>query len=82
VLEVPFWNPDLPKASGGKITANLKSITELNLKGTEVLRLLKTGVYDFAAALPIYRRRRHRGHRYRRRRPYVPDEPRDRRPLA
>ena len=54
VLEVPFWNQDLPKASGGKITANLKSVTELNLKGTEVLRLLKTGVYDFAAALPIY----------------------------
>ena len=43
VLEVPFWNQDLPKASGGKITANLKSVTELNLKGTEVLRLLKTG---------------------------------------
>src|SRR5581483_1004145 len=54
VLEVPFWNQDLPKASEGKLTANLKSVTELNLKGTEVLRLLKTGVYDFAAALPIY----------------------------
>jgi TRAP-type C4-dicarboxylate transport system substrate-binding protein len=54
VLEVPFWTQDLPKASGGKITANIKSVTELNLKGTEVLRLLKTGVYDFAAALPIY----------------------------
>ena len=54
VLEVPFWNEQLPKASGGKITANLKSVTEVNLKGTEVLRLLKTGVFDFAAALPIY----------------------------
>jgi TRAP-type C4-dicarboxylate transport system substrate-binding protein len=54
VLEQPFWNEELPKASGGKITGNLKSVTELNLKGTEVLRLLKTGVYDFAAALPIY----------------------------
>jgi TRAP-type C4-dicarboxylate transport system substrate-binding protein len=54
VLEVPFWNQELPKASGGKITANLRSVTELNLKGTEVLRLLKSGVYDFAAALPIY----------------------------
>jgi TRAP-type C4-dicarboxylate transport system substrate-binding protein len=53
-LEVPFWTEELPKASGGKLTANLKSITELNLKGTEVLRLLKTGVFDFAAALPIY----------------------------
>jgi TRAP-type C4-dicarboxylate transport system substrate-binding protein len=54
VLEVPFWEKELPEASGGKLSGNIKSITELNLKGTEVLRLLKTGVYDFAAALPIY----------------------------
>lgn len=54
VLEVPFWTEELPKASDGKLSGNIKSITELNLKGTEVLRLLKTGVYDFAAALPIY----------------------------
>jgi len=54
VLEVPFWTQELPKASGGKLSGNIKSVTELNLKGTEVLRLLKTGVYDFAAALPIY----------------------------
>ena len=53
-LEQPFWTEELPKASGGAITANLKSVTEVNLKGTEVLRLLKQGVFDFAAALPIY----------------------------
>jgi hypothetical protein len=53
-LEQPFWKEDLPKASGGAIKANLKSVTEVNLKGTEVLRLLKQGVFDFAAALPIY----------------------------
>ena len=53
-LEQPFWTEDLPKASGGKIKGNLKSVTEVNLKGTEVLRLLKQGVFDFAAALPIY----------------------------
>lgn len=53
-LEQPFWKADLPKASGGAIRANLKSVTEVNLKGTEVLRLLKQGVFDFAAALPIY----------------------------
>jgi len=53
-LEVPFWNEELPRLSGGKLSGNIKSVTELNLKGTEVLRLLKTGVYDFAAALPIY----------------------------
>lgn len=54
VLEVPFWTEELPKLSDGKLSGNIKSITELNLKGTEVLRLLKLGVYDFAAALPIY----------------------------
>lgn len=53
-LEVPFWTVDLPAASGGNIKTNIKSVTEVNLKGTEVLRLLKQGVFDFAAALPIY----------------------------
>jgi len=53
-VEQPFWSEQLGAASGGKLTGNIKSITELNLKGTEVLRLLKTGVYDVAHALPIY----------------------------
>ena len=53
-LEQPLWTTDMPAASGGNITGNIKSITELNLKGTELLRLLKQGVFDVAAALPIY----------------------------
>ena len=53
-MEQPFWTEDLPKATGGKLKGNIKSITEVNLKGTEVVRLLKQGVFDFAAALPIY----------------------------
>src|SRR5512145_1789611 len=53
-LEQPLWATDLPAASGGNITGNIKSITELNLKGTELLRLLKQGVFDVAAALHIY----------------------------
>jgi TRAP-type C4-dicarboxylate transport system substrate-binding protein len=53
-LEQPLWATDLAAASGGSITGNIKSITELNLKGTELLRLLKQGVFDVAAALPIY----------------------------
>ena len=52
-IEQPFWSEQIGKNTNGKITANIKSITEVNLKGTEVLRLLKTGVYDIAAALPI-----------------------------
>jgi len=53
-MEQPFWVDDLPKATGGKLKGNIKSITEVNLKGTEVMRLLKQGVFDVAAALPIY----------------------------
>jgi TRAP-type C4-dicarboxylate transport system substrate-binding protein len=53
-MEQPFWTDDLPKATDGKLKGNIKSITEVNLKGTEVLRLLKQGVFDVAAALPIY----------------------------
>ena len=53
-LELPLWTTDMPAASGGNITGNVKSITDLNLKGTELLRLLKQGVFDIAAALPIY----------------------------
>ena len=53
-LEKPFWTEELPKASGGALKGNAKAQTELNLRGTEILRLLKQGVFDFAAALPIY----------------------------
>jgi TRAP-type C4-dicarboxylate transport system substrate-binding protein len=53
-LEQPLWASDLPAASGGSITGNIKSITELNLKGTELLRLIKQGVFDAGAVLPIY----------------------------
>jgi TRAP-type C4-dicarboxylate transport system substrate-binding protein len=54
VVEKPFWTEDLPKASGGALKGNARAQTELNLRGTEILRLLKQGVFDFAAALPIY----------------------------
>ncbi|MEZ5819672.1 MAG: TRAP transporter substrate-binding protein [Bradyrhizobium sp.] len=53
-LEQPFWNEVLKNESKGQITASAKAQTEVNLKGTEILRLLKQGVFDFAAALPIY----------------------------
>ena len=47
-VEKPFWNKAIPDASGGKITANITPLTELGLKGFEVLRLVKLGVFDFA----------------------------------
>ncbi|MBM3491685.1 MAG: TRAP transporter substrate-binding protein [Alphaproteobacteria bacterium] len=47
-VEKPFWNKTIVDASGGKITANITPLTELGLKGFEVLRLIKLGVFDFA----------------------------------
>jgi TRAP-type C4-dicarboxylate transport system substrate-binding protein len=52
--EQPFWAKTLPDASKGQLTANVQSISELGLKGTELIRLLKLGLFDFAQALPIY----------------------------
>jgi TRAP-type C4-dicarboxylate transport system substrate-binding protein len=53
-FEKPFFTEELPKLSGGKLKGNIKAVNELNLKGTELLRLLKQGVFDMAFALPIY----------------------------
>ena len=47
-FEKPFYNKTLEKDSGGKITASVNPITELGLKGWEVMRLLKLGVFDVA----------------------------------
>ncbi len=53
-LEKPLWEEQIPKASGGKLTAQAQPSTELGLKGFEIMRLLKQGIFDFAHALPIY----------------------------
>ena len=52
--EQPFWTKTLPEASKGQITANIQSLSELGLKGTEIVRLVKLGLFDFAHGLPIY----------------------------
>jgi len=46
--EGPFWRDVVPKASGGRITAKVQPITEVGLKGFEMTRLLKLGVFDMA----------------------------------
>ena len=53
-FESKFWNEILPKASGGKLTANAKPYTELGLKGYEVMSGLKKGAYDAVHALTSY----------------------------
>lgn len=44
--EAPLWNTAIPEASGGKITADVQSVTDLGLKGFETVKLLQTGVFD------------------------------------
>ena len=53
-FEKKFWTEQLPKASGGKLTANAKPYTELGLKGYEVMSGLKKGAYDAVHALTSY----------------------------
>ncbi|MEH6633285.1 MAG: TRAP transporter substrate-binding protein [Halopseudomonas aestusnigri] len=52
--EGPFWNDYIGKATGGKITGEIKPQTELGLKGFEIMRLIKLGVFDYAYGLPGY----------------------------
>src|SRR5262245_52194910 len=44
--ERPFWSKALPEASQGQLTANIQSINELGLKGTEMIRLVRLGLFD------------------------------------
>ena len=53
-VEKPFWEEVLPKASNGAITADLKSQTELGLKGQELMKMTRLGLFQFAHAIPIY----------------------------
>ena len=46
MFEKPFWEDQLSKLSNGKLTAKINPITELGLKGFEVARLTKIGVFD------------------------------------
>ena len=52
--EGPFWKDQLPKLSGGKLTANAKPLTELGLSGYEVMKLMKRGVYDVVHGVTTY----------------------------
>lgn len=52
--EGPFWNQHIAEASGGSIIGEIKPQTELGLKGFEIMRLVKNGVFDFAFGLPGY----------------------------
>ena len=52
--EGPFFNEVLAKAFDGQIIGEIKSQSGLGLKGFEIMRLVKNGVFDFAFGLPGY----------------------------
>ena len=54
VNEMPWWTKEIPAASNNAITAQVQSLSDLGLKGTEIMRMLKLGLFDFAHAVPIY----------------------------
>ncbi|MGB1026909.1 MAG: TRAP transporter substrate-binding protein, partial [Rhodospirillaceae bacterium] len=51
--EAPFWR-GLPKETEGQIISTIGSYSEFGLKGFEVMRMLKSGVFDYAHGLPGY----------------------------
>jgi len=52
--EGPFFNERLAEASNGQIIGDIQSQSGLGLKGFEIMRLVKNGVFDFAFGLPGY----------------------------
>ena len=50
----PFWTEDVPELTDGKLKISLSSLTELNLKGPEVLRLMQQGLADFVDLVANY----------------------------
>lgn len=52
--EKPFWEEHLPKASGGRITAQLTALDINGLRGPEILRLMRLGVIDFSSGVISY----------------------------
>ncbi|MBI4183329.1 MAG: TRAP transporter substrate-binding protein [Proteobacteria bacterium] len=54
LTEVPFFEQELPKMSGGAITVDLIPYDRVGIKGPEVLRLMKTGAFDWATNSMTY----------------------------
>ncbi len=52
--EQPFWDEQLPAASGGMLTATARPLTELGMDGTTVMRELRSGAFDFAHGVFLY----------------------------
>jgi len=52
--EYPFWTKKLPELTDGKVTAKIKGMNEMGLKGPELLRLMSQGVVTFGGNTILY----------------------------
>lgn len=49
--EEPFWTKELPRLTGGKVTAEIVPFDRAGIRGQEMLRLMQLGVVPFGTAL-------------------------------
>lgn len=52
--EGPFWNQHISAVSNGSIVGEITPHTDLGLRGDEIMRLVKKGVFDFAFGMSGY----------------------------
>jgi TRAP-type C4-dicarboxylate transport system substrate-binding protein len=52
--EQPFWTTQVGPLTQGQVEASITSISTLGLRGSEVIRLLKLGEYDFGNTVLAY----------------------------
>lgn len=53
-IERPFWTEQIPAQSKGAITGEFTTLDQMGLQGTEILRLIRLGVIDFASGNVSY----------------------------
>lgn len=53
-VEQPYWTESLKAASDGRVTVDAKPMTDVGLKGFEVMRMLGLGVFDVAHGIISY----------------------------
>ncbi|HEY0858046.1 MAG TPA: TRAP transporter substrate-binding protein [Albitalea sp.] len=49
--EEPFWTKELPRLTGGKVSAEIVPFDRAGIRGQEMLRLMQLGVVPFGTAL-------------------------------
>ncbi len=50
-LEEPFWSRELPRLTGGRVTAEIVPFDRAGIRGQEMLRLMQLGVVPFGTVL-------------------------------